>query len=458
MGATLDRSEWTPPDSLWEVNRRLQLDEPLEGPDDARWVDTGVARGEYSHRPLYRVLGVKETADASHRELKAAPDRGYYLFCGHRGCGKSTELRRIRQDLHRSSLYYVVLADAARNLDPNNLRYQDILLHLAAALTRQLQDDEVDINPAYVQRLEQWFADRVEVHEETEEFARQAKAGARVEAGLPFVGKLFAEISNAFKTNSSYKQVLRQTLQNHFTDFADAFNHLIEAADKGVQQANRGQRILFIIDGTDRLHEDDARAFFITDVHQLQQVRGLFVYCAPIHLIYEGNTIEQDFSRVFKLPMIKIENTDGSRNSAGCDAMRAMLFRRAAKSLFDDGVADKLISYSGGHPRDLLRLLQQAFQYAEHDRFDGAAAERAVSETAGMFRRILEPEDYRLLAEIDSTDWAVEQPASTKRTRQLLYDLALLEYNDHYWRSHPAVRMTAAYQHTTRLIHEDADR
>ena len=453
----MNGENWTPPDDLWEVNRGLHLDEPLDGSNDRRWVDTGAARGEYSHRPLYRVLGVQEAADEPQPQLQAPPDRGYYLFCGHRGCGKSTELRRIRQHLHQQDLYYVVFADAARDLDPNNLRYQDVLLHLAAKLTGQLQMDEIELDPVYVQRLERWFVERVEVQEETREFAQQAKAGVQVQAGLPLVGKLFAEISNAFKTNSSYKEILRQTLQNHFTDFAEAFNHLIEAAEEALQQAGNGRRILFIIDGTDRLREDDARAFFITDVHQLQQVGGLFIYCAPIHLIYEGNTIEQDFSRVFKLPMIKIRNADGSSNQAGYETMRAMLYRRAAEHLFDDGVVDYLIDHSGGHPRGLLRLLQQAFQYAEHDRFDDASARRAVGESASVFRRILGPDDYQLLAEIDSIDWNMEQPASTERTRRLLYDLALLEYNDHYWRSHPAVQTTAAYKRARHLIDEASD-
>ena len=97
------------PNSLWDVNRTLQFDEPLEGDHDPRWVDTEAARGEYSHRPLYRTLGV------SQGELMGVPpDRGYYLFCGHRGCGKSTELRRIRNKLHHNDRYYVVFSDATR--------------------------------------------------------------------------------------------------------------------------------------------------------------------------------------------------------------------------------------------------------------------------------------------------------------------------------------------------------
>lgn len=449
METTLS-SPYTPPHDLWEVNRTLQLDEPLDGSNDPRWVDTGKARGEYSLRSLYRALGVEGT---SPQRLRTASERGYYLFCGHRGCGKSTELRRIRNDLNGPDVYYVTFADAARDLDPNNLRYQDVLLHLAATLVRRLEDDGIPIDQVHLDRLQGWFDQRVQEETEIEELTRQVKAGAQVAAGLPYLGKLLAEISTAFKTNATHKDVLRRTLKNYFSDFADAFNHLITAAEEALCRKGSGNRILFMIDGTDRLSEEDAHAFFITDVHQLQQVRALFVYCAPIHLIYEAAAIQQNFS-VFRLPMIKIRNAGDSDNEAGRRAMQDLLYRRAAPELFDDGVADYLIDHSGGHPRDLLRLLQQTFQYAEHDRFDDNAAQRAVRETASMFRRMLEPEDYRLLAEIDSSDSSVEQTQSTARARHLLYNLALLEYNDYYWRSHPVVRTTVAYRNARRLIDE----
>ena len=434
-------SEYQPPDDIWEVNRRLRVDEPLDGENDPRWVDTGAARGEYSHHRLYRMLGVNP--DGAALRLGTPPERSDYLFCGHRGCGKSTELRRVRNDLHSPTLYYVVFADAAQELDVNNLRYQDILLHLASKLVEQLNSDDIGIERVHLRRIEDWFTQRVEMQEETEELALEIKAGAGVETGLPFIGKVFAKFSDVFKTNSTYKTELRRALQNYFTDFADAFNHLIEAAEEAVRAAGRGRRILFVIDGTDLLRDEDARAFFIADVHQLQQVRGLFIYCAPIHLIYEGTTIEQSFDRIFNLPMIKVENADGSPNEIGRKAMRQMLYRRAAPDLFDDGVADDLIEQSGGHPRDFLRLLRSAFMFAERNRFDRDSVRRAVRDQANVFRRFLDTEDYQILATIDSNP---EMLPHSDRTRYLLYNLALLEYNDFFWRSHPVIRTTDAYR------------
>ena len=432
---------YEPPDDIWEVNRRLRLDEPLEGADDPRWVDTKEARGSYQLHQLYRELGVDMRA--SDERLRTARDRGYYLFCGHRGCGKSTELRRIRNELHAPDAYHVVFADAAQELDVNNLRYQDILLHLAGRLAGQLQNDGIGVDPAHLGKLEEWFAERVENQETTREFALEVRSGAEVAPGLPFIGRLFSEMSSAFKNNSTYKTELRRTLQNYFTDFAEAFNHLIDAASEAVSANGRGHGILFVVDGTDLLRGEDAQAFFVSDVHQLRQVRGLFIYCAPIHLIYEGAATGQNFDHVFKLPMIKIEEADGSQNRTGIDALRRILHQRASAGLFEPNAADFLIEHSGGHPRDLLRLLQGAFRHAENDRFDRHCAEAAVREAATEFRRILDPEDYELLARIDSHPTT---PPHSGRARHLLYNLALLEYNDFYCRSHPVIRTINAYR------------
>ena len=123
--------------------------------------------------------------------------------------------------------------------------------------------------------------------------------------------------------------------------------------------------------------------------------------------------------------------------------MRQMLFRRISDKLFDSGVADCLIEYSGGHPRDLLRLIQNAIKYAEEERFDAASARAAVREMANDYRRVLGPSDYEVLAAIDSGQ---QMPPDSEQHRKLLYNLALLEYNDFFQRSHPAVRETDGYR------------
>lgn len=434
-----DRPLTNPPKDIWEVNQRLQFDEPLE-PDDERWIDTGEARGESPLTPLYRSLGV----DAREWKLRGAPRRSYALFCGHRGCGKSTELRRVHEELNRPGLFCAVFLDAAKSLDPNNLQYQDLLLALAQGLLERLEAEGVQLDGVHLSRLTSWFDERIEKHEATKEFATEVRAGVKAEAGIPFLSKLFGELTTAFRTNSTYKEELRRVVRNHFSEFADAFNQLIRAAEQACEDHGLGSRVLFLVDGTDRLRGEDAESFFVKNVYQLQLVESLFLYSTPIHLLHSGAALKESFTATFKLPMIKIKERDGSPSNPGLEALRELLFRRAPRELFDDqSTADYLIEHCGGHPRDLLRLLQYTFEHARGDFFDQPAAERAVQNLATDYRQFLDTGDYALLRTIDA-DPFVEH--NSERARHLLYNLALLEYNSYWWRTHPVVATLPAYR------------
>lgn len=434
-------SMYQPPQTLWEVSEKLKFDEPLNA-DDPRYVETEKARGDFQFNALFRQLGI----DPHSLTFKVSHDRLYVLFCGHRGCGKSTELRRIRDRLNDPQRFCVVFVDVVRHLDTNNLQYADMLFALAHVLFKYLEEKEIFIDSVFLKPLANWFKERIESNVKTKDFTAEIKAGGSVESGLPFLGKFFASVTNAFKVNSTYKEELRQILKNNFTDFAAAFNQLIAEAEAKLKAANKGRKLLFIVDGTDRLSEDDSKRFFITDVHQLQLITGLFVYCAPIHMIYEGNQINQIFTSIVKLPMIKLCEQDGAKLDAGYDAMLKMLYRRAAESLFDSmDTAKYLIEYSGGHPRDLLRLLSYAFGFAEGEKFDRASAEKAVKQLAMDYRRILDTKDYPLLREIDRSPLG-QVSQNSDQAQSLLYNLALLEYNDYWWQSHPVVRTLQEYR------------
>ena len=291
----------------------------------------------------------------------------------------------------------------------------------------------------------QWFDERVEKHEATKEYAMEVKAGAKGEVGIPFVSKLFASVTNSFKTNSTYKEELRRVLKNSFSEFADAFNQLIVASEEALTEANKGKKLLFLVDGTDRLNQEDSERFFIHDVNQLQLIESLFVYCSPISLIYRQNIVNENFGHVFKLPMIKLHEKDStSPIQEAYQTMRDVVYRRADSSLFDsEETLDLMVEHSGGHPRDLLRLLDYTFEFASGDKFDSRAAKKAVKALATDYRRILDADDYRILREIDGSP--AREGRGSDRTRHLLFNLVLLEYNDYWWQSHPVVRTLPGY-------------
>jgi hypothetical protein len=103
---------------------------------------------------------------------------------------------------------------------------------------------------------------------------------------------------------------------------------------------------------------------------------------------------------------------------------------------------DRLVEFSGGHPRELLRLLKLCCELAE-DRIDASVVQTAIQKLAADYRYFLKPADYALLKTIDSNP---VDAGNDEQAQELLHRLALLQYNDGTWRrSHPVVRTLEGY-------------
>lgn len=428
------------PQDIYAVNAALEYNESLK-PDDERYVHTEKARGDFSFNSVFKALGVSP----SDLRLVKAPPRKYNLFCGHRGCGKSTELRRLAVQLHDPQRFFVIFLDILKELDPNNLHYVDVMMGLAKALFDDFKEYSIAIDPVFLTNLENWFSETVRVAGKSSALSSEIQTGIQGKSGIPLLCEFAAKFTTAFKINATYKEELRTVIKNSYSVFASAFNLLIQGAEEALRKAGKGQRLLFVVDGTDRLSSADSENFFVKDVYQLQQVEGLFVYCAPIHLLGESNQVQQAFA-FHKLPMIKLHERDtpNIHFEPGYEALRKLVYQRAAASLFDSPeTVDYLICHSGGCPRELLHLLEYAYQASETDRFDRAAAESAVKRLATDYRYWLKPGDFELLARIDRNEIDGENDA---RAQELLYNLALLEYNSFWRRSHPVVRLLEPYR------------
>jgi hypothetical protein len=437
---------YTPPKKIAEAARQLDFSEPLEF-NDPRYVDTEKGRGVVNYNQLFKKMGfdINSTPDVS------LPESGHTLFCGHIGCGKSTELRKLGERLNRSGLFYVVFVDVALELDTNNLQYPDLLMSLANRLLENLKKDDIDINPVFLTKLQSWFNEKIVQSETTKSFATELKTGIEVKAEIPFLAKLFGKVTNSLKMGTTYKEALRLVIKNHVTEFADAFHLLINAVESETKKKGLAEKVLFIVDGTDKLSGKDSVSFFIEDANQLKSIKAHFLYGAPIHLIYSANQVQQRF-KYFILPMIKINAKDGTKIRDGYEVMREIVLRRADVSLFENpgtfetpGTIDKIIEYSGGSPRELMRVLKNAYLFAE-DKFTEAAVSEGINRLASEYKRMFAFKDasyFRILAAIDN---GIDVDRGSEKVEFLLFNLALFEYDDFFLRSHPVIRLLEAYK------------
>jgi energy-coupling factor transporter ATP-binding protein EcfA2 len=430
---------YQPPTDILEVLSTIEYENALEA-GDPRYVDTREARG--SQKTLDRLARKFGLLLSDGRFVP--PAQKHVLFFGHTGSGKTTELRHYAQALSGAGKFFVAEVDITVTLDRNNLQYADTLMAMAQSLLQRLFDEGVSVPGSALEALKKWFDERVLSADESKEFAAEIKSGGEAKLGLPFLIKLFTRFTAALRANATYKESLRRTIRNSFTQLADAFNDLLRHSEEALAEHRLGKRVLFIIDGTDKLRGEDTRRFFVEDAEQLLAIAGHVVYTAPLGLKYEGGLTGKLDSDLM-LPMIKLRERDGAPYQAGLRAIRDILLLRADRSLFaSDNEIQALIEHSGGHPRELLRLLKLCCEFVEGPAIDAVTAGLAITQLASEYRRFLEPEDYAALASIDTDPI---HAGNDERTRKLLYNLALLEYNDGTWRrSHPVVQTLEGYQ------------
>jgi hypothetical protein len=431
---------YQPPRDILEVIQAIEFEEALE-PGDPRRVDTREARG--SQKTLDRLARKLGYLQDTKRFLPAM--QRHVLFFGHVGAGKTTELKYYGAELNQTGRFLPVEVDVATVLDRNNLQYADLLMAMANALLEALRKKNISLPPRASAEMKRWFDEQVVTRQEVREFTAEIETGGQGEAGLPLLAKLFARFNAAFKANATYKDELRHIIHNTFSQLAEAFNRLIGGAETALAKARQmdSVRVLFIVDGTDKLREEDRRRLFVQDAGLLLAVNALAIYTAPIALKYEGGLVG-NLDADLVLPMVKLYDETGVRCEPGWRAMRDILLRRADRTLFEaDQDIEQLVEASGGHPRELLRLLQLCCEFADA-RIDAEVVHRAITQLASEYRRLLEPDDYTRLVQVDRDPLDV---GNDETVRRLLYCLALLEYNDGSWRrSHPVIRTLEGYR------------
>ncbi|PYS84024.1 MAG: hypothetical protein DMF67_07085 [Acidobacteria bacterium] len=135
-----------PAKTLRDAYNAANPTEPLS-PGDPRYVDCTDVRGdEDTVRKMFRIISFSDKPT-------------HQLFTGHRGCGKSTELLRLKERLEGDKFYVVYFA-ADEDLDANDLTYTDLLLSVARRVIAQTSNDEINLGDA-LKTVETWFAEVV---------------------------------------------------------------------------------------------------------------------------------------------------------------------------------------------------------------------------------------------------------------------------------------------------------
>jgi len=417
---------------------------PLEDP---RYVQTARARGELFERHFQLALGY-DADDPSPLDIN--PNGQHLLLFGHVGCGKSTELRHLSDALHHPQRYWVVHVDLQALIDTNNARYSDIWLAVVGELLRRLTEDGIAIPGKALTSFQSWFFEHVVTHERLRDIVASVGGEAELGGAVPFLAKWIGRITGTLRASTVYKDTLREIVRDTYEDFAKALDNLVIAATQSLREADMARYVLFVIDGIDRFRSEDWRRLFVDDVNQLSQLKCVAVYSVPMAMKVSGLRLGA-FKRVV-LPMVKLFESDGTtRRIEAFDALREVVLKRCHHSLFADLAAlDRLIAFSGGHLRDLLRLIDFACTRATGPKIDRAAVDAAITEVGVDYRDGLTEEHYLMLVKADRRS---RNLGTNEMLAELVENGALLEYNAGSWRqTHPVVQTLAGYAYAAELL------
>jgi hypothetical protein len=302
-------------------------------------------------------------------EMAARP--ATWLFTGHRGVGKSTELRRMAHDLRKAGGFYVVVADMEKRLNlAEPVKIESLLVSLAAALADQADHDlgGQHAKGHFAGRLWHWLT-RTEVNLT----ALDAKFG---EAG--FTAQL--------RENPSFRAEVQRALESSKGAWFEQVKRFIAelVADVRLQRGAQTQVVL-VLDSLERLRVSgpNAQACYEAIV-QTFDVNGQFLKLDSVHAVYSVPPflpflvprIGGYFGvEVCKLPHVKVFGTPDLGQGAqavrphgpGIAGMVQSVVKRfpEVEQLIPIPMLNRLALASSGSVRDFFRLVKSVCTKAQ---------------------------------------------------------------------------------------------
>lgn len=373
-------------------------------------------------------------------DCKRPSEHNTFLLLGHKGCGKSTELNHMSSRLEREG-YKVITIECGVDLDLNNPLYADLLILMGEALIKIADLTHCTLGSDIVQAVQAFWSveqERCTTVADAATIQIESGASSKTPGILGSLLKMFFKIKADLKFNEENRNIYREKVKKRAGDWIFALKNI---ADQITDHLD-GKQPVIIFEDLDKLNPDDAWNAFYSHAKTLTAVPIPVIYTFPIALSYDPRFAAlEGFFTVKTLPMIKLENLDGSPNDSGYDMVRKIIEKRTYKELFADNVLERLISQTGGSLRDLFFAINSAAQRAVRrgsPTIEREDADRALELLKTSLTRRIEQSHYKFL--VDIVKGNREKIENRKMLLEMLLANTVLEYNGKRWHNvHPLV-------------------
>lgn len=374
------------------------------------------------------------------------------LFTGHRGCGKSTELQRIRRQWEQD--YWVIYLEANEETDTNDAEYTDFYLIVIKQIEFALRKLELRFDAKLQKSVEDWFKEITREDERTVETSVSVDAEASLGAEAPFLAKLMVKLLAQIKGADKRKTMIRQTLQRDISRLKADVNLLLLDAYQKIKPL-RPKGFLIIFDNLDRVPPRVGDHLFFDYAAQLRELSCTMIYTVPISVLCSPKNIANTFGEephivsMVNIYQLERQRCDLDYTPEGLTQVAKIIQKRVDTDLLFESheqVLD-LVKASGGHVRQLMQMVRSACQTAstrQHTKIQPEDVEYAVKQQQFNFERFVPDDHYPLLARVCLTKNITKDEAG----QLMLFNTSVLEYNglDRWNYPNPAVRQSQLFQ------------
>ena len=384
-------------------------------------------------------------------EFQEAGQFDTVLFTGHRGCGKSTELRRIQQRWEKD--YRVIYLEANEETDVNDAEYTDVYLIVIKQVEFELRKQGLKFDQQLLNSFENWFKEITRESETAIDSSVSLEGEVTLGAEAPFIAKLLVKLLAQIKGSDKQKTTIRQTLQRDISRLKSDINLLLKDAYKKIRtQYPKG--FLIIFDNLDRVPPKVGEHLFFDYAAQLKELECTLIFTVPISILYSPKNLRNHFEASHVMPMVNIYQFDRpqchlSYNPDGLDSVVSIVERRVnVERVFEsrDDVIE-LAKASGGHVRQLMQMVRTACQTANARgrlKINREDVLYAIKQEQIGFERFIPEEHYPVLAKVCLTKDVPKNDVG----QLMMFNTSVLEYNgtDRWNYPNPVVKETSLFQ------------
>lgn len=375
---------------------------------DALHVDLNAVRGTTQHQEIRYALGLTDD------ELPAPTQEPVkIIYSGHLGCGKTTELREFHRKINQPAAYFSVFIDFEKSTQRlMQFEPEDFFVLLISNLIAHLETTGVAFDRSKFDAIACAWLDGSEVREELWNAYDFEQSGNFWEH---FTSK--SKISDLLASGNRSVRTIRRVIREKADNLMNLLNKAFDDVRAAVLKAGRGRDLLFIVDNSEKMERDKYFDLFIKNAFLLRGLAVKMICTVPIDTLYDiYYSRQRNYYKQEVLPMIRV-------GPASIPALKQLITKRIDEiTFFESGVLERLVEWSGGCPRQLFRLVEQAIIKTLGERVNMAAADAAAARLGQELWEVLTKKHIEVLR-------SGTYQTGEKEETDMLYGLQLLKYN-----------------------------